>query len=57
MRKLSELSEAVVTAEVLTDAFGRLGTMQAEKCWVCCSTHLLQPSRTVSHASASPFTT
>jgi hypothetical protein len=34
MRELTELSEAereaVVTAEVLTDAFGRLGTMEAD---------------------------
>ena len=34
MRKLSDLSEAerevVVTAEVLTDAFGRLGAMEAD---------------------------
>jgi len=34
MRKLSELSEVerevVATAEVLTDAFGRLGTMEAD---------------------------
>jgi hypothetical protein len=34
MRKLTELSEVerevVATAEVLTDAFGRLGTMEAD---------------------------